>query len=76
MQDNYKFNCFQRLELIDKLEKIMSSDDKSTEVRKELYEEFYQLSESVKTIQKKVKDRVEDTVYQLKLLSEMILCLQ
>ena len=44
----------------------MSSDDKSTEVRKELYEEFDQLSESVKTIQKKVKDRAEDTVYQLK----------
>ena len=66
MQDNYKFNCFQRLYLIDKLEKIMSSDDKSTEVRKELYEEFDQLSESVKTIKKKVKDRAEDTVYQLK----------
>ena len=71
--------CFQRLELIDKLEKLMASDEKSDTVRKELQTEFDELADSIKTIYKKEKDRLEDTVYQLELelsVSEIIMRLQ
>ena len=65
--DIYKFICFQRLELIDKLEKLMASDEKKDTVRKELQAEFEELADSIKTLYKKEKDRLEDTVYQLQL---------
>ena len=73
--DIYKFICFQRLELIDKLEKLMASDEKKDTVRKELQAEFEELADSIKTLYKKEKDRLEDTVYQLQLelsVSEII----
>ena len=72
---NYKFMCFQRLELIDKLEKLMASDEKKDTVRKELQAELEELADSIKTLYKKEKDRLEDTVYQLQLelsVSEII----
>ena len=74
--DIYKFMCFQRLELIDKLEKLMASDEKRDTVRKELQAEFDELADSIKTLYKKEKDRLEDTVYQLELdlgVSEIII---
>ena len=73
--DIYKCMCFQRLELIDKLEKLMASDEKKDTVRKELQAEFEELADSIKTLYKKEKDRLEDTVYQLQLelsVSEII----
>ena len=79
MLDNYKFMCFQRLELINKLEKLMASDENRKTVRKELQTEFDELVDSIKTIYKKEKDRLEDTVYQLELelsVSEIIMRLQ
>ena len=71
--------CFQRLELIDKLEKLMASDEKSNTFCKELQTKFDDMADSIKTIFKKEKDRLEDTVYQLELelsVSEIIMGLQ
>ena len=53
----------------------MASDEKKDTVRKELQAEFEELADSIKTLYKKEKDRLEDTVYQLQLelsVSEII----